>query len=544
MDETLNRNKTQFRIELALALIVTGLACAAGMSNLLFTSNDLYPLTSDAMGHMAKVRYLAESFSNGVCPSWFPYWYNGSTVSQYYPPLSYWIMVPMFLLTKNVMMTFKLDCFLMIFVGGMGVWYFCRSFIGRWCGLIGSVFFCLQPYILLTFYAAGLLAQGPVVALTPWYMIAIVKFVKKQSARSFLTCTALCALMILSHPMTIFMICLCFLFVFLVFAAMKKIPIPVYFYLIFSMGFAGILTAFWSLVGVTGLETPGIPYLLVEASLNYTATLKWYTTQYSNFFYFAIPISVCIVLSILTFAYRRTKKQTDEKEQYYVLFCIILTLFTVLFSFGLNLPLFKYLPLAESYVPGRILGLTSVTGAILSAYLIYIILSEAQKSRKTSLQIFAAVVCFSIVGAVFYFMNPCKINYFTLSNEIFNDMFAFNNNEGSAFEKGRYACIGVFESSETYFPISYDSNMTIGWNIEGTPHNRSIWNHNIAIPTDNFDYVAKDFAYWNVRALYAEKKYEQNIIESNPTLSFSVKSNRGDNVFLTSSAPSSYFLYR
>lgn len=542
MDESINRDKTQFRVEVVLALVATGLACAAGMSNLLFAPNDLYPLTSDAMGHMAKVRYLAESFSSGVFPSWFPYWYNGSTVSQYYPPLSYWIMVPMYLLIKNAMITFKLDCFLMIFVGGMGVWYFCRLFIGRWCGIIGSVFFCLQPYILLTFYAAGLLAQGPVIALTPWYMIAIVIFLKKKNAKSFLVCTLLCALMILSHPMTIFMICLCFLFVFLIFVVLKKITITLYFYLVFSMGFAGLLTAFWSVAGVTGLETPGIPYLLVEASLNYTATLKWYTTQYSNFFYFAIPISICIVLAIMTFTYRRTKQQTDENEQYYVLFCIIITLFTILFSFGLNLPLFRYLPLAESYVPGRILGLTSVTGAVLSAYLIYTILCAARKSRKTSWQTLATVVSFLIIGAVLFFMNPYKINYFTLSNEIFYNMFAFNNNEGSAFEKGRYACIGVFESSETYFPISFDSNMTIGWNIEGTPHNRSIWNHNIAIPTGNFDYVAKDFAFWNVRALYAEKKYEQTIIDSSPALSFSVKSNRGDNIFLTSNAPSSYFL--
>jgi len=89
MDESLNsKDKIQFRIELILALIITGLACAASLSNYLLVSNDSYPFTSDAMGHMAKVHFLAESLSRGEFPSWFPYWYNGATVTQYYPPLS------------------------------------------------------------------------------------------------------------------------------------------------------------------------------------------------------------------------------------------------------------------------------------------------------------------------------------------------------------------------------------------------------------------------------------------------------------------------
>ena len=36
-------SKLQYRIELFSALIITGIVCAAGSSNLLFASNDLYP---------------------------------------------------------------------------------------------------------------------------------------------------------------------------------------------------------------------------------------------------------------------------------------------------------------------------------------------------------------------------------------------------------------------------------------------------------------------------------------------------------------------
>lgn len=534
-------DKIQFRREIFLAFVITGLACAASFSNLLFTPSDLYPMTSDAMGHMAKVRYLADSLLRGEFPSWFPYWYNGSTVSQYYPPFSYWIMVPIFLVTQNVMVTFKINCFIMIFIGGIGVWYFCRIYIGKWSGIIGSIFFCIQPYIILTFFGAGLLAQGPVIALTPWYLIAILSYGYKPSPRKFLFCTLICALMILSHPMTIFMICLCSMVVFLIFVFLKKITFLNYIFILLSIIFAGLLTTFWSLVGVTGLETPGIPYLLVEAALAYTANIGWYTTLYSTFFYFAIPITVGCILAALLYTNKALKKKIDRDESYYILFCILLTFLTILFSFGLNLPLFQYLPMAESYVPGRILALTSVTGAILCSYLINGIRHSA-KLKKTSIQVLALIVCTVLIGAALYYMNPIKVNHSTLSDKEFNNMFDNNINEGSNFEKGRYACIAPIDSSETYFPLSDNFNITIGWNIEGTPHNQALWSESVAQATGNLDYIAKELAFWNVRSIYLVENFDKVIEILSNKYSFELKATRDEKNFYVSSAPSSYFL--
>ena len=124
-------DKVQFKIELLLALAVAGIAAALGFSNLLFASNDLYPGATDFLGHMAKIEYIADSLKQGVLPSWYPYWYCGTAVTQYYPPLSYYIMAPIFILTNNVMITYKIFCFVMLSSGSMGVWYFCRYYIGH-----------------------------------------------------------------------------------------------------------------------------------------------------------------------------------------------------------------------------------------------------------------------------------------------------------------------------------------------------------------------------------------------------------------------------
>ena len=224
MNETLNRkDQTQFRTELILALIITGLACVAGFSNLLYFANSLYPSTSDAMGHMAKVRYLAECFSKLEFPSWFPYWYNGSTVAQYYPPLSYWIMALIYIPVQNTMLTFKIYCFLMIFIGGMGVWYFCRAYIGKLCGLFGTIVFCIQPYILRSLLSAGTVAQGPIIALAAWYLIVLLRFGGKTNAKYFFLSTLICALMILGHPNTTFMMCLCIMTAFLMLVIFRRL---------------------------------------------------------------------------------------------------------------------------------------------------------------------------------------------------------------------------------------------------------------------------------------------------------------------------------
>lgn len=535
-------SKVQFRIELILALIFTGLACAAGLSNILFAPNDYYPYTSDGMGHMAKVRFLAESLSRGEFSSWIPYWYNGAALTQYYPPFSYWVMTPIYMLTKNAMLTFKINFIMVNFVGGIGVWYFCRSNIGRWCGIFGAVVYSLQPFTLRVLLSAGMLAQGPIIALLPWYLVAFLAFGKKQNAREFLVCTLLCALMILSHANTIFMVCLLTLAIAFIFVLLRKISMQCYLYMILSSAFAGLLTAFWSVVGVTGLENPALPVMSPELSVVYSADSSWFLSLSSGWFYFAIPVSVGSIMSLLLYVYRRSKKIADHNENYYILFCVLLTAFTILFSFGLHLPFFKYLPMVHLFLAARALVLASATGAVLCAYLLFWI-KDLSNNKKVSMKVFAFLLGVSVTGATLFFMNPLETEYPMIQENTFKKMSAKDSQtEISNFEKGRYSYIGAYDSSESYFPISSDYNITDGWNIEGTPHYQTYRNFLLAIPSNNLDYIAKNLAFWNVRSILIAKDYNDIIDVMNENYSFEVEGFRKKDKFYTSDDPSSYFL--
>ncbi|MDD4630541.1 MAG: 6-pyruvoyl-tetrahydropterin synthase-related protein, partial [Eubacteriales bacterium] len=534
-------SKIQFRIELILALIVTGLACAAGFSNLLFASNELgHPIATDLMGHMAKVQYIAQSIKEGIAPTWFPYWYCGTPVTQYYPPLSYLLMVPIYAFAENVTLSFKIYCFIVLFSGGIGVWFFCRTYIGKWCGLFGCVVFCLQPYTLQTLFTQGQIAQGPIIALTPWYLLAIISYSQRPTVRKFLLMTLICFLMILSHPNSIFMFAICIIAALTVLFPFRKVAFQEYFFICLSIVLAGIMSGFWSLVGVIQLETPGIPTILGEAVMAYSATMEWFLNP-NNFFYFAVPTSAASIAAVLMFAYRTSLKRTGKDEEYHILFMIMLTIFTIAFSFGTRIPAFKYLPMGDSMVAGRILNLTAVSAAILCAYLIYQIHNLAC-GKKIFIKVFASLVCITLIAATIINMNPFERQYPLRSEANFKDMISSVDFSGDNFKKGRYSYIGPFDSSQNYLPIQYDFNIAEGFNIEGTPHNQAIWNTIIANSSGNEGYIAKNMAYWNVRYILIFGSYSQVSDELNVGYNFQAKYNIGGTKFYASDYPSSYFL--
>ena len=159
--------KGLFILELFLAIIISVVCSLIGMSNLLLESNELYPAATDFMGHMTRL-LISEQLMQGHIPSWFPYWYNGSTVTQYYVPLSYYLMVPIYWVTNNIMLTFKIYWAVLFTIGGLGIWAFCYRKIGRGCGLIGIVAFCLNRFSLNQHTGWGY-CSSPIFAIMPCF---------------------------------------------------------------------------------------------------------------------------------------------------------------------------------------------------------------------------------------------------------------------------------------------------------------------------------------------------------------------------------------
>lgn len=521
----------KYKLELIVAIILALICSLAGASNLLFDANNLFPITADAMGHMTKVRYISECLAHGQIPSWFPYWYNGSTVTQYYPPLSYYIMVPIYWITNSILLTYKINCISMMFIGGMGVWTFCYKKIGRVCGLVGIIVYCWQPFLLISLYKLGVVAQNPIYGLTPWLLLLILSCAQKPTKSKFAFSSLLISLLILSHAMHAFIVCLCTMIILLLFVFFKKISFKNYVITGITIIISGLLTAFWSIVGVTGLENPGTPSVLLDSVHFYTANKEWFFNKNNvTELYFPFTILIVCMLALVLFINGILLKRHTNSHEYYVGFSIGITFFTVIFSFGYHIPFFEAIPLFKSLVPGRILSLSSVSSAICVAYVFYMFYFLASNS-KILVHIYKGIA-FCLVVSMIILLNPYQYTY--LAGSLSNDA----SNTAQWFDKGRQGTQGGFSSHEVYVNYMKNTSSFEGWNIEGTPHSDTIWKHIIAHSANASYFLIKNFAFWNVRNISLRddtKELGSTLVEQ---LHFSEVS---DGEYI-SSLPSTYFL--
>lgn len=541
------KEKFIFFTELVIAVFIAVIASCAAFSNILLASTDLFNVTSDALGHLAKVTYLAEHYKNMQFPSWCPFWYNGSTMMQYYPPLGYIFMSLIHILTENINLTMKIYCLASLSLGGLGVWAICRKFIGKWCGLFAIPIYCLQPFLSLSLFGGGVLAQGVVFLLSPWLLFFTILFFLKPKKETFLAIVCTVFLLILSHAMHAFMVCFCIMIVALPYVLTKKIKLQPYFWAGIAIALGGMLCGFWWMVGVTGYESPGIPYLLEEATLLYTANFDWFNPTTPSILKFGFAAQILTALGFLLYKFQYRKKQKNDSLQFCVSFCAYLTLFTIVFSFGQNIKLFTLLPIINLLVPGRILSMTAITASIMGAYIVYA-LHEFAVQKNIAIKILISLINLSIIGAFLYDSNPYKLIFPMLHyDELFDEYMPFLESEKAAFDKGRYEWVAPVNCAETYYStVKYNCNASDGWNIEGTLHNHSIWGYNIALSSDAEDYVVKDLLYWNVRYLYtlANRTKFLRVLEEYGFQFAAAQSEKyyESGVLYTNDSPSSYFM--
>lgn len=509
----MNKDKgsaSQYRIELVLALVTSILLTIVYQRDVLFASNDLYPSAYDFLGHMAKIEYIADSFRVGVLPSWYPHWYSGSTVIQYYPPFSYLCLVPVYMISGSAMVTFKFFSFSVVLIGALGVWRLCRLYIGNWCGLVGILVFCSSPFIQQIVIELGQVAQGPVIALTPWYIMSLLDVIATSSKKSWCISTWLCSLMILSHANSAFMLCFSLMLAFAMLIVNRRVSLAGYSLATISIIFAGAMTAFWSLVGVTSLENPEIPYLAEEAVALHTATAEWFYNS-AHQYYFSIVALVGGFYAVIVYARRRIRSISSEKEDFFAHFILLLFLITIVFSFGENVILFKYIPMHKSIVAGRILAITVFPTAVLWAYLAY----QHYAPLDSSMVIRVCKQCVYIVFVVLLIMdtNPFHFDR-TFWGQTLYDTTRINSNLSPVdyniyFQKGRGAFLGAYDGGMSYFPVKQGYALSDGYNIEGTPHFHDIRNQAIANAAKAFDYFAKNLAFHNVRYLIIHPVYQE-----------------------------------
>lgn len=547
-----NPNRGNVWLEFFLCIIIVAGTLTAALWPLLAASNATFPYTGDGLGHLTKVKYMADCLKHLEWPAWFPVWYSGSTTFQYYPPLSFFLLVPVQILFNNILITFKFWVFASCFIGALGVWYIGYHWLGRWFGIVGAVLYAIQPFLLRSMLMQGVIAQGPIIALSPFLLLATLLFFEKQTAWRWISITVLIGALILSHAMHAFIICLAMLYLVILLLIMRKIDFKDFFLWGWAIVVGAGLVAFWWLPGVTHLEMAGLPFTYgtgVQETV-YTAGLDWFNPAIRKtalVYYFSPSILIFALLTVLFLNKRKSTPAdhlgSDSRERKLstndLILCLLFALLgTMALAFGHKIPGYNYIPMSQFFFPGRILTFSSLLATLLCTILI----SQIIKKGNTS---FKKVIAYALVTVIIVIImldeNPRYAEMQTLSYKNVTSAFEKLPSKHHPFEQGRFGAVCPMGTESTYFPIIYGWNTTIGWNLEGSIHTYTLLRDNVALVCDHSDYTIKNLLHWNTRAVVIGHQYP-DLRSKIEHYGFKEIARGVGNSLYYSQAPSNYFM--
>ena len=170
----------------------------------------LHPWGSDTLGHLLKAEFIVDGIKAGnFYPQIFPNWYSGVLLLRYFPPLPYYLLAGIFLITNNIVFASGILVFTAALFGGLSFLLY-----QRWINLIpatvAGVLFVALPDNIRVALAEGNLPRVLATALLPitfYFLLSIL--VHGPSSVRFLSLAILMMLIILSHAMmgAIFVAC-------------------------------------------------------------------------------------------------------------------------------------------------------------------------------------------------------------------------------------------------------------------------------------------------------------------------------------------------
>jgi hypothetical protein len=508
-------DRKSFYIELLLAAFIIATAVVYVGRVFYFSDNSYYLNTTDALPIYSKAIYIAESLRSMEWPSWFPYWYCGTSVSQYYPPLVYIILGPLEVFIENPMFVLKIFIFTGLYAGGLGIWYGYNRNVGPYYGILAAALYVMLPYFTISFLSWGTVAQIPIVALSPWYMVICLKYLDSPKVTSWIGIVSIMLLLLMSHIMHGFMIALSIFITMAIFAFMRRVSLTDFAMWVLGTALSAGLFGFWWLTGVFRIENPDIPSLASENIESVTANLTWFFPEHLDFIqrifpdqsnviraYFPIGIIAFTLLSMFFIVNEENKK----KEA--LLFLFVNTLFSFTLAFGYRLPFYASIPFSDRLVPGRLLTQATIGAVILTSYFFYNMIVKFVVNRKTlTLKHCTQKICwiFIITVLLFYLASSYSEKKAGLvrivdRNDFFEPIFSGIETELGNFEKGRLAWFGDnFGSLYVYFSYLADYNIISGWNIEGTSVSDYLVFQNVALKGQKKDYILKNILDMNVQ---------------------------------------------
>lgn len=360
----------------------------------------LYPWASDTMGHLLKVEFIASELQAGrFYPQLFPDWYSGVQLLRYFPPVPYYLLAGIFLISRDIVLTAGVFVFATALFGGLGMLMY-----QRWIGLlpatVGGTVFMALPDNLRVAMAEGNLPRvlaNSLLPITFYFLLSIL--INGPSKGKFVLLAGLIMVIILSHAMmgAIFLACFTLTaIIFLIFgnSQLRNIGAAL------AAMFTGVLLSAWWLLpsltgGITELNTVAAGEAL--ASFPLTTSLNP-VLRYENKEIYYLGLSLLAGAFLALLSWRRLGPPNR---------CLIVTALLVFAVSSTNFnPVYRTLPFHELMWPIRFMSFAGFVLLIGILWWAGNLLVRSFKSKLVALVIVGALLVDVLPSQTLIFVRP------------------------------------------------------------------------------------------------------------------------------------------
>lgn len=476
----------------------TGLLAAVALLLTLLTSTSPYPPGIDTAGHLFKGWAIGRGMERDLFAlhGWTEFWYMGHPLYHYYPPASYFILGVIDLAITNIELTYRIFVFSTLICGGLAAYGFARQFLGGFGSTLTSLAYTLAPYTLKMIFWEGNLPRALSFVLLPLVFLFCIRLLRTGSQRNFVLLALSVAGLVFAHHMPAAATLLTLgLFVVLYGPGHARFGRQLLAGAAVVVGLA--LSAIWLVPAVTHNDLPEVPVLagLPERIASYSTSpailldprLQSRDADAMNG-YLGLALTGLAVVALLVWPNRRAA----------VAFGGALAL-AVLLSMGVNTPLYDLVPALKNWFPERFLQPATLLLGMLAAAGVE---SMSQYTRIRPLIRLLLVAVFVIVLTADSSGFVRRAGGSEVRNQEQEDVslaaeWVKENTPGRRLFvfTGRDWAVGLL-------PAFAGVETTAGWNPEGTPHNTSISQLNVAIASGNYRYVERTLATWDAGAAF------------------------------------------
>ncbi len=446
------------------------------------------PWGTDVHGHLARVWYMAsELLRTGSIPDWFPGWYSGTPLLQYYPPLATLLMVPIQLLTADTTLTYRIFVSAaMIFASGLTYWVARRWLARPWSALAGALYVA-APYTMFTVFDEGNLPRVLSLVAMPLALGSTLSLVERGDRGSFLGLALAAAFLVLSHHQQ---------------AAVVLIALGVV-----AMAYLGqdrernlrivaagaaillgiLLCSAWLVPALTHADYPTVPDLSLYGERQPLYSVGWNVLDPTAR---ARSIEVVYVgLSLVVLGIASTGVSPSRRQLALLAGAVV----SIALAFGVNNPLFSLLPLRSTLLPERFVNIATLLLALLVTGLGAAVGRRWPGWRFAAPAAWLGIAALAALDFASYWSLPRLADYPTVQQAL-SELRLEN-------DAARLDVRSTEGSIWSLLPLTdRGASLAFGWSIETTPHLPTFSQFNLALRSGSPEFVRRTYELWNVES--------------------------------------------